>query len=429
MSTILVCATPLAGHVGPLTAVGRVLADRGHEVIMLTGSRFADRVGDAGLTVESLTGVADLDERDPDSFTPDRHRYRGLALSRYQVERTFIAPLPEQAAAVASVVGRRGVDVILCDGTFAGIIPLLSRPPGRRPPVIGVGTMPLAQSSPDVAPFNSGLPPMSGRLGRLRNRLAHMAVRRVLFASTQSSARDLVRRAGGSLDHFVLDLSRAFDRFVQLGPAEFEYPRSDLAPNTVFAGPVFPGGAVPPPPWWSEMVDDDRPIVHVTQGTLDNDDFSQLIEPAVAGLAEMDVQVVVTTGGADPDPVPRNDNTRVARFLDYDALLPRTSVLITNGGYGGVLQALRHGVPVVVAPGGEDKPEVAARVAYFGVGADLGTRRPAPADLAATVRRILADDGVAVRCRQMAHAIAGYDSTQTIVTEVDRAVRRSTRSS
>ena len=102
MSTILVCATPLAGHVGPLTAVGRVLADRGHEVIMLTGSRFAERVGDAGLTVESLTGVADLDERDPDSFTPDRHRYRGLALSRYQVERTFIAPLPEQATAVAS---------------------------------------------------------------------------------------------------------------------------------------------------------------------------------------------------------------------------------------------------------------------------------------------------------------------------------------
>ena len=44
-------------------------------------------------------------------------------------------------------------------------------------------------------------------------------------------------------------------------------------------------------------------------------------------------------------------------------------------------------------------------------------------------RRILADDDVAVRCRQMAHAIAGYDSTQTIVTEVDRAVRRSTRSS
>ena len=102
----------------------------------------------------------------------------------------------------------------------------------------------------------------------------------------------------------------------------------------------------------------------------------------------------------------------------------------TRGTHSGWLEMCRdHGVPVVVAPGGEDKPEVAARVAYFGVGADLGTRRPAPADLAATVRRILADDGVAVRCRQMAHAIAGYDSTQTIVTEVDRAVRRSTRSS
>lgn len=429
MATVLLCATPLAGHVGPLTSVGRVLAERGHEVIMVTGSRFADRVADAGLALVPLGGAADLDERDPDSFTPDRHRYRGLALSRYQVERTFITPLPEQAAAVESVVGSRAVDAILCDGTFAGIIPLLSRPPGRRPPVIGIGTMPLAQTSVDVAPFNSGLPPMAGRLGRVRNRLAHTAVRRVLFASTQRSARRLVRRAGGTLDHFVLDISRAFDRFVQLGPSEFEYPRSDLDPNTVFAGPVFAGGGdVAAPSWWPEMLADGRPVVHVTQGTLDNDDFSQLVEPAVAGLAEHDVQVVVTTGGADPEPVPHEANSRVARYLDYDELLPRTSVLITNGGYGGVLQALRAGVPVIVAPGGEDKPEVAARVAHFGVGIDLRTRRPTPETVADAVLRVLADDAVTGRCRRMARAMAEYDTAATLLGELDHVIRSCDRS-
>ena len=43
-------------------------------------------------------------------------------------------------------------------------------------------------------------------------------------------------------------------------------------------------------------------------------------------------------------------------------LLPRTDVLVTNGGYGGVQQALAHGVPLVVAGRTEDKVEVAARV-------------------------------------------------------------------
>ncbi|MFE0752268.1 glycosyltransferase [Gordonia sp. NPDC058843] len=421
MATILMCGTPLAGHVGPLVAVGRVLVERGHRVTMVTGSRFAEQVAGAGLSLHPLGGIADFDERDPDSFTPDRHRYRGLTLSRYQVERTFIAPLPDQAAAVDAVAGHREVDAILCDGTFAGIIPMLSRPRDRRPPVIGIGTMPLAQSSPDVAPFNSGLTPMGGPLGRMRNRLAHLLVRHVLFAPTQRSARELARRAGGTLDHFVLDLSRAFDRFVQLGPAEFEYPRADLAPNTVFAGPMPTAGRSPAlPPWWSDMLADNRPVVHVTQGTLDNDDFSQLVEPAVAGLAGLDVQVVVTTGGANPDPVPRAANTRIAQYLDYDALLPRTSVLVTNGGYGGVLQALRHGVPVIVAPGGEDKPEVAARVAYFGVGTSLGTRRPAADVITDAVRRILADDDLTARCRQMASAMADYDPAATLIAEFDR---------
>jgi UDP:flavonoid glycosyltransferase YjiC (YdhE family) len=51
--------------------------------------------------------------------------------------------------------------------------------------------------------------------------------------------------------------------------------------------------------------------------------------------------------------------------------------MITNGGYGGVQHALRHGVPVIVAGETADKAEVAARVQYTGAGIDLGTaRRP-----------------------------------------------------
>ncbi|PKZ64599.1 glycosyl transferase [Gordonia terrae] len=428
MSTYLMCSTPLAGHVGPVIAVGRTLVARGHTVIVVTGSRFTDQVAAAGMIPHPLDGTADLDERDPDSFTPDRDRYRGLTLSRYQVQCTFIDPLADQARAVDSALRDHDVDAVLCDGTFAGIIPLLSRPASRRPPVLGLGTMPLAQTSPHVAPFNSGLRPMNGPAGRMRNRLAHLMVRRVLFASTQRRARELVRAAGGSLDHFVLDLSRAFDRFVQLGPAEFEYPRPDLPAGTVFAGPVLDRRAQPPddartmPPWWSELLDDDRPIVHVTQGTLDNHDFSQLVEPTLTGLADMDVRVVVSTGGADPRSVIPTGNATISRYLDYDALLPRTSVMITNGGYGGVLHALSHSVPVVVAPGGEDKPEVAARVRHFGVGVDLATRRPSPRQISDAVASVLADDELTGRCARMARAIAAYDPARIVSTQLDHMI-------
>jgi len=40
--------------------------------------------------------------------------------------------------------------------------------------------------------------------------------------------------------------------------------------------------------------------VVVTQGTLASDDLSQLIEPALIGLAGLDVTVVAALGAADP---------------------------------------------------------------------------------------------------------------------------------
>lgn len=56
-------------------------------------------------------------------------------------------------------------------------------------------------------------------------------------------------------------------------------------------------------------------------------------------------------------------NARAATYLPYDALVRKTDVYVTNGGYGGVQYALRYGVPVVTSSGQEDKPEAAGRMA------------------------------------------------------------------
>jgi UDP:flavonoid glycosyltransferase YjiC (YdhE family) len=68
-------------------------------------------------------------------------------------------------------------------------------------------------------------------------------------------------------------------------------------------------------------------------------------------------------------------------YRPYDELLPRTSVYVTNGGYGGVQYALRYGVPIVATGDKEDKPEVGARVAWSGVGRRIRTERPTPVAL------------------------------------------------
>ncbi|MEV4538717.1 nucleotide disphospho-sugar-binding domain-containing protein [Asanoa sp. NPDC049518] len=159
-----------------------------------------------------------------------------------------------------------------------------------------------------------------------------------------------------------------------------------------FVGPVSRGGAgdQPLPPWWGEL-SAGRPVVHVTQGTIADRDHSALIRPTIDALAGDDVLVVVSTGGRPAETLegPLPGNVRVASYLPYDLLLPLTDVMVTNGGYGGVHLALRHGVPLVVAGTTEDKIEVTARVAWSGVGINLRTDTPTSDAVGTAVRQVL----------------------------------------
>lgn len=133
--------------------------------------------------------------------------------------------------------------------------------------------------------------------------------------------------------------------------------------------------------------------MHVTQGTVANLDWSDLVGPALAGLADQEVLVVVSTGNRPvstlPQPLPAN--VRVAGFLPYDRLLPLTDVMVTNGGFGGVQHALANGVPLVVAGRSEDKVEVTARVGWTGAGISLRTEKPTAAAVGRAVRAVLDD--------------------------------------
>jgi UDP:flavonoid glycosyltransferase YjiC (YdhE family) len=197
----------------------------------------------------------------------------------------------------------------------------------------------------------------------------------------------------------------------------FEYPRSDLAPSVRFVGPILaaPSTGFEAPSWWHEL-GDGRPVVHVTQGTLDNADLDRLLLPAFRALAGEDVLVVGTTGGPDPEPLRHGlpSNARLDRFIPHDVLLPHTDVMITNGGYGGVQQALANGVPLVVAGNSEDKPEVAARVRWSGTGIDLRTGRPSEKNILRAVRTVLRTPSFAARARSLQQEIAASDALGAI---------------
>ena len=158
-------------------------------------------------------------------------------------------------------------------------------------------------------------------------------------------------------------------------------------------------------------------MVHVTQGTLDNADLGRLLlnDPSAGPRRR-------ARRGHDRRARPRTAtaslpaNVRLERFVPHDLLLPHVDVMVTNGGYGGVQQALANGVPLVVAGDSEDKPEVAARVQWSGAGVNLHTGRPSPAMVRRAVRRVLARESYRRRARDLQAEIAATDPLGTMST-------------
>lgn len=96
--------------------------------------------------------------------------------------------------------------------------------------------------------------------------------------------------------------------------------------------------------------------------------------------------------------------------MPFGDLLPRVNAAVTNGGFGSVQAALAHGVPLVVAGTSEDKPDVAARVAWNGAGIRLPVRSPSPEVLRRAVHDVLDDSRYRQRAEAFRDEIASTDA-------------------
>jgi len=425
MNNYLLCATPAYGHVAPMIAIGQHLVSQGHRVRMITGSRFAESVRAAGMEHISLPAEADHDDRELSTIFAEGQELTGIRRLQFDIEKNFIAVMPYQYRAIREQLQRLAVDAVLADNAYTGVLPLLMEP-GARPPVLVVGVLPLTVSSRDTAPFGTGLAPSSSRLGRIRNKALNLVVSRFLFGNIQRIAQGHMRQLGVQpLPCFVLDGFSLADRILQLSSAGFEYPRSDLRGQVDFVGPVLPAATgFEVPRWWPEL-DDHRPVVLVTQGTVANSDLDQLIVPTLQGLADQDVLVVATTGNdASAAELRRSapENARVEAFLPYSELLDKVDLMITNGGYGGVQFALSRGVPLVVAGDTEDKPEIATRVAWSGVGINLHTGSPEADAIADAVRRVLTEPEFKVAAQRLRDELADTTPLETIAATLMQVV-------
>ena len=423
---ILIASMPATGHLNPMLAIARILMTDGHQVAVYTGSAFRARVEAAGAEFFSLPPDADLDPADPFARVPElKVMSPGPDWLRVAMERGFVDNIPAQHKGLQRLLHSFGPGVIIGDDMFFGVLPMLLGS-SKRPPIVMCGTSILHWPREDGAPLFLGLPPATTPKQRAEYaavaRNFHEVVDRPVGLRLNKLLKELdVGPTSMTLFHSTVGLA---DAYLQLSVPGFEFPR-DIPRSVHFVGtpPIIPGQAPLPP--WADELDGSRKVVLVTQGTVANHNFELLIAPTLAALAnEPDVLVVATTGGRPVDAIPCAvpPNARVASYLPFEWLLPRVDVLVTNGGYGSVNQAMSYGIPLVTAGMTEDKADVNARVAWSGVGINLATNEPTQDALRAAVRTVLDRPAYRMRAPQMADEFARIDTRSEILSIIGEVV-------
>ena len=426
---IVIATTPAPGHVNPMLGIARILVADGHEVVAFTGSAFRDRINSIGAAFRPIPASADQDVVDPFSKYPELKTLPpGLELLRAIKERLFVDHMPVQYESLQQLLREVPADIVIGDDYFLGLLPMLLGPRSKRPPVVCFGTSILHWPREDGAPDFLGLPPAATPAQRERYAAIAREHERVV-------GQPIARRLNRCLKDIGVDplprppfeaMVEFADAYLQLTVPGFEFPRP--APTSVqFVGtlPILPNQA-PLPPWAGEL-DGRRKVVLVSQGTVANHDFNRLVTPTLAALADQqDMLVVVTAGGRPVDTIPRPipANARLASYLPFDWILSKADVFVTNGGYGGVNQAMSFGVPLVCAGLTEDRADVNARVGWSEVGINLETDSPTPQVLCDAVRTVLDTDRYRLRVSLIAEEFRRTDTSGEIL----RAVRRVSQS-
>lgn len=415
MASIILAAPGFSGELTPVLELARELLTRGQNVTILSSATSEQAVSEVGAQFAQFGDASDADEAtrllaEASSLPP------GPEQLNHQWMRLFADPIADQHAALQRLLDQDPESVLISNSVFLGAWPIALGAPGRRPSRwIALGANPLALSSLDTTPFGP-VPALPGQDVHSGNRAANAD----LAAATEPTRRHIeaiVRALGanGVVPPFVDGIVTVPDLFASLSVAAFDFPRTDLPSTVRYVGILEPRAprSWSPPAWWSDL-DDDRPVVAVTQGTVANSDLTELVEPTLQALADRDVLVVAATGRDDNAISSLPDNARVEAFVPFDLLLPRCSALVTNGGFGATQQALSAQVPVVIAGDTEDKPMTAARVAFHGVGVSLNTSTPSAAALGQALDQVLHDSRIATKVDKMAHAYRAHDARQEI---------------
>lgn len=385
-------------------ALGRRLAERGHDVCVQTWVRWEDDVEAAGLRFAAAPEYPVRPGTDDEWLSP----YGAAA-------RAAVDTMP--------LVDEFRPDVVVADILTLG--PALAAE-SRGVPVATLIPHIDPRTEPAWPPFASGARLPRTRLGREGWRRMGTMVDRAL-----DHGRDELNEVRAHVGLPPVDRHHGgiSDELVLVGSVpQLAYPRPRPLPGTHTVGPFV----------WEPPADDvalpegDGPLVLVAPSTS-QDPHGHLLRSALRGLADAPVRVLAAQNRVSAEaaarlgPIEVPDNASLVPWVSYSQTMPAADVVICHAGHGTLLRALAAGKPVIAIPATGDMHENAARLAWSGAGIRLPRRLAGPRALRTAVLTAVGDPSYAARAGEIAAWIAAGDGTDRGAPLVEELAARRTR--
>jgi UDP:flavonoid glycosyltransferase YjiC (YdhE family) len=403
------------GHYYPLTALGRRLQSRGHEVVYFQVADLERPIRAAGLQFRQI-GREDFPPGSLRARDEEVGKLKGLAALRCglrSIERKAMMLFRDAPA----VIRDEGIDALIVDqiemagGTVAEYLGL--------PFVSAAVALPINLDT-SVPPCTLPWSHRVGLAGRFRN-WAGNAVYQWIFSGVVRTI-NRQRRAWGLPS--VRGFDDTFSGLAQVAqlPAALELPGRRLPLCFHHTGPWTDAAGREPVDFPWERLDPNRPLVYASMGTLQNGILQSFRMMAEACMG-LDLQLVISLGGGQ-DPALLADlpgDPVVVGYAPQLELIRRSALIITHGGLNTALESAAEGVPMVVLPVTYDQPGVGARVEWWGLGRSIPVGRLTVDRLRDAVRLVLGNSFYRLRVSRMQSRIEAADGLNRAADVIEAA--------
>jgi MGT family glycosyltransferase len=390
VARLLFVVPPFAGHINPTLSLGAELARRGHEVAWAGPA--------AGVGAHLAPGRRlydtnpDLDEQALGGMLAGGAGQRGLVALKFLWEHALLPLARAMRPGVERAVDAFDPEAVIVDQqALAGAVVARRR------------SLPWVTSASTSAELTDPLSsvPLVDRW--VRDRLVDLQV---------DGGVDAGLAADGDL-RCSPRLTVAYTTEALVGPCPawpgplcFVGPSIADRPETV----TFP---------W-DWLDTDRRTVLVSLGTLNGQAGSRFFGVVAEALDRADLQVVCV---APPELVPESPaNVLLLPRVPQLALLAHVAAVVCHAGHNTVVEALAHGLPLVLAPIRDDQPIIAEQVVRAGAGVQVRFGRVRADGLRTAVRAVLDDPGYRSRAAAIRASFASAGGAALAAERIEDAI-------